>query len=138
MNLLNISSIEERTAFASERSSLGSRLLMIFVCRRTRTSRCASRAGVAVWESGPSAGARGGGLRRVRGQPLREGEDVLRDLALAVADHEGHAAVHREHECAAVGNDRVRDLAAEACLDVGCLDATRAVVPVRDELKLVI
>jgi hypothetical protein len=31
MNLLNISSIEERTALASERSSRGSRLLMIRV-----------------------------------------------------------------------------------------------------------
>src|SRR5439155_2787296 len=60
MNLLNISSMDDLTAFASDRSSRGSRLLMIRLCRRERTSRCASRSGEADCESGPSAGGFGG------------------------------------------------------------------------------
>src|SRR5437660_424450 len=95
MNLLNISSMEDLTAFASERSSRGSRLLMIRLCRRDRTSRCASRAGA-----------------------LGEGKDVFCDLTLTVADDEGDTAVHCQYQCSPVGNDRVRDLAAETRLDI--------------------
>src|SRR2546422_721070 len=144
MSLLNISSIEDFTNRPSERSMRGSRLLMMWVCMRTRTSRCASRAGEALWESGPSAGGPGrglrgrggGGLRGGGGELLGEREDVLGDLTLAMADDERHTPVDREDQRAAVRDDGVRDLPTEARLDVGRLDSTRAVVPVRDELEL--
>src|SRR5260221_10243805 len=74
------------------------------------------------------------GRRLVRpGELVGQGEDVLRDLAVPVADDERDAAVHREDERAAVGHDRVRDLAGEACLDVRRLDPARAVVAVRHQ-----
>src|SRR3979411_3193306 len=66
---------------------------------------------------------------------LSEGEDVLGNLAVPVADHEGNAAVDGQHEGPAVGDDRVRDLAAEAGFDVRCLDPPGAVVAVRDKLN---
>src|SRR5438034_9378328 len=75
MNLLNISSMDDLTAFASERSSRGSRLLMIRLCRRERTSRCASRAGAVDCESGPSAGDFGGCWGEPRSEERRVGKE---------------------------------------------------------------
>src|SRR5213594_2467161 len=77
--------------------------------------------------------------RRGRGglsgcDPLREREDVLRDLAVTMADDEGDSAVDRQHERPAIGDDRVRDLATEAGLDIRRFDPTGAVVTVGDEL----
>src|SRR6267378_1713453 len=128
-NLLNISSMFARTAFASERSRRGSRLLMIFVWSLSRTSRLVSRDGAGVCR---------GGLLRAPGELGGQGEDVLADLAVAVADHERHPAVHGEHQGAAVRDDGVRDLAAEARLDVAGLDAARRVVAVGDQLDLLV
>src|SRR2546428_33849 len=128
----------ERTALASERSRRGPRLLMILVWWLTRASRVASREGAAACASGPLGAGRGGRRLLRAGELPSEGEDVLCDLALAVADDEGHAAVHGQDERAAGGDDRVRDLAPEARLDIGRLDAARAVVAVGHELQLVV
>src|SRR6185503_16911875 len=80
--------------------------------------------------------ARRGGSGLGCGDPLRQSKDVLGDLAVPVADDKRNAAIDGEHEGAAVGHDRVRDLATQARLDVRRLDAARAVVPVGDELDL--
>src|SRR5207237_8565531 len=90
----------------------------------------------------PSAGRglRGTGRRGFGGlgaDALSQGKDVLCDLTLTVADDEGDSAVHGQYECSPVGNDGVRDLAAQARLDIRGLDAARAVVAVRDELHLI-
>src|SRR5256712_7905621 len=84
--------------------------------------------------AGRRLGPGSGGLGRARRQTLGEGEDVLRDLAFAVTDNEWNPAVHRQYQSAAVRDDGVRDLAAEARFDVRGLDAAGAVVTVRDEL----
>src|SRR5438128_4793727 len=88
--------------------------------------------------AGGSLGTGGGGLGRARRQALREGKDVLGDLAFAVTDNEWNPAVDRQYQSAAVRDDRVRDLAAEARFDVRGLDAAGAVVTVRDELQLLV
>src|SRR6266540_3442185 len=80
--------------------------------------------------------ARRGGGRLGYGDPLSQREDVFGDLAVTVADDKGHAAVDGEHQGPAVGDDRVRDLAAKARLDIRRLDAAGAVVAVGDELHL--
>src|SRR2546427_616651 len=88
--------------------------------------------------AGRSLGTGGGGLGRARRQALRKGKDVLGDLAFAVTDNEWNPAVDRQYQSAAVRDDRVRDLAAEARFDVRGLDAAGAVVTVRDELQLLV
>jgi len=71
-----------------------------------------------------------------RRDTLGEREDVLRDLAIPVADDKRNSAIDGEHQRPAVGDDRVRDLAPQARLDVRCLDASGAVVAVGHELHL--
>src|SRR2546426_12302175 len=87
---------------------------------------------------GGTLGPGGGGLGRARRQALGEGKDVLGDLAFAVTDNEWTPAVDRQYQSAAVRDDGVRDLAAEARFDVRGLDAAGAVVTVRDELQLLV
>src|SRR5438132_10037907 len=89
---------------------------------------------------GTGGGLRGAGrcgLGRLRSYALGEGKDVFCDLTLTMADDKGDAAVNGEYQCSTVGNDGVRDLPAEARLDIRCFDAARAVVAVRDELDFV-
>src|SRR5437667_4068211 len=82
-------------------------------------------------------GASRGSLGRLGRDALRKGKDVLCDLTLTMTDNEWHPAIHSQYQCSPVGNDRVWDLAAEAGLDIRGLDATGAVIEVRDQLHLV-
>src|SRR5207302_2017924 len=78
-----------------------------------------------------------GGLGRLGRDALRERKYVLCDLTLTMTDNEWHPAVDGQYQSPPVGNDRVRDLAAEARLDVRRLDATGAVISIGDKLHFV-
>src|SRR5687767_791772 len=76
----------------------------------------------------PLGGFRGGrgrrrGLSTLAGEPRGQREHVFAHLAVLVANDEWHTPIHGQDERATVGNDRVRDLAAEARLHVARLDA---------------
>jgi hypothetical protein len=55
---------------------------------------------------------------------IREPEDILRDLGLAVAQEERDATVERVDHAPTVAHDRVIDLPADRVLDVRDADAS--------------